>query len=236
MIMWLNQLTLPRFDIEDLCSQSPTLKDLIATCKKYRLTVDLVRMITDAPTYAMCAVVTDETDNLPKVILGLRAHQNKFLAAEKAILEALRIRQMTRRMLQHPPKDWVEDTKADNVGHVDRVLYWAKGDRWKKLSFLTQGPVQRFEEPWEHDSEDEHLERILNWCKAVGYEFASVSLTKSKKNISPWHIEMVVIPPLQPIHLNEKLRHTGGSRLKEVPEMFGYKAIEPYTDDPHPFA
>jgi ribosomal protein S12 methylthiotransferase accessory factor len=236
MIMWLNQLTLPRFDIDDLCAQNASLAELVADCKKYRLKVDLIRMITDAPTYAVCAVVTDETENEPRVIVGLRAHSSKFLAAEKAILEALRIRQMTRHMIKHPPKNWSLETKADDIGHTDRLLYWATNNRSRKLTFLTKGPTQRFDEPWEFDTEDEHLLRIIDWCKRAGYEFASVSLTKSKKNISPWHIEMVVIPELQPIHLNEKLRHTGGLRLKEVPEMFGYKPIEPHTSDPHPFA
>lgn len=236
MIMWLNQLTLPRFDLEDLCSQNSSLAELVATCKQYRLKIDLIRMITDAPTYAICAVVTDETEHEPKVILGLRAHPNKFAAAEKAILEALRIRQMTRHMLKHPPKDWHDEKTADEIGHTDRLLYWASKERYKKLAFLTKGPVQCFEEPWEVDTEDEHLARILDWCKAVGYEFASVSLTKSKKNVSPWHIEMVVIPKLQPIHLNEKMRHLGGERLKVIPEMFGYSPIEPHITDPHPFA
>lgn len=236
MISWLNQLTLPRLDLEEIRAKSPNFDELLTSCTKYGLQVDIVRLLTDAPTYATCAVITDKTGNEPLVTLGLRAHPNKYACAEKALLEALRIRHTTRHLVAHPPHDWMPDKKAADVGHLDRLLYWTLNQRSKKLQFLTQGPVHHFEEPWEFDTEDEHLQRIIDWCKRVGYEFVSVSLTKSKKNISPWHVEMVVIPQLQPIHLNENLRHTGGLRLKEVPEMFGYKAIEPYTEEPHPFA
>lgn len=236
MISWLNQLTLPRFNLEELRSGSQDFDELVTSCEKYHLRVDIVRMLTDAPTYAVSAVITDKTNNEPLVTIGMKAHSNKYTAAQKALLEALRIRQMTRNMLKHPPKEWGDDKKANDIGHTDRLLYWATGGRSKKLAFLTAGPIQNFEEPWEFDTEDEHLQRIIDWCKRVGYEFASVSLTKSKKNISPWHIEMVVIPELQPIHLNEQLRHTGGERLSSVPKLFGYKANEPYVDDPHPFS
>jgi ribosomal protein S12 methylthiotransferase accessory factor YcaO len=73
-------------------------------------------MITDAPTYAVCAVITDKTNNEPLVTIGMKAHPNKYIAAQKALLEALRIRQMTRNMLKYPPKGWSDDKKAENIG------------------------------------------------------------------------------------------------------------------------
>ncbi len=92
-------------------------------------------------------------------------------------------------------------------------------------------------EAWERDSEKEHLARIIEWCRANDYEFASVDLGASRANVSPWHIRMVVIPELQPIHQNEKLPCLGGERLKSVPAKLGCipRAV-PFTEEPHPFA
>jgi hypothetical protein len=55
-------------------------------------------------------------------------------------------------------------------------------------------------------------------------------------NVSPWHIEMVVIPELQPIHYSEDLPHIGGARLSEIPTRFGYTPRTPFIEEPHPFA
>ena len=52
MVMWLNHLTLPRVDLDELSFRSPTLKLLLERCKRYRLKPHVVRMITDAPAYA----------------------------------------------------------------------------------------------------------------------------------------------------------------------------------------
>ena len=101
-----------------------------------------------------------------------------------------------------------------------------------------EAPLLRLkEEPWERGSISEHLERIVAWCRSRGYELASVPFTKSKKNVTPWHIEMVVIPPMQPMYFSETLPHLGGKRLAEIPKLFGYKPYTPpFTEEPHPFA
>ena len=236
-VMWLNQLTLPQLDLQALCAQNNTLADLIEKTKQYRLNVSAVRMLTDAPTYAVCVVVEDTTGNVPKVMIGMRADKNLAYATEKALLEALRIRITARSMQERPPEDWSPAKKALDIGHMDRLLYWMTDNRSERLRFLTQGPVQHFAEPWEQDSDVEHLERIVGWARAKGYEFASVAMTHAKSNVTPWHIEKVIVPELQQIYLHERTRNLGGKRLSEIPTLFGYTArAEPYLDDPHPFA
>jgi ribosomal protein S12 methylthiotransferase accessory factor len=235
MITWLNRLTTPRVDLERLCAQSASLAALVERCRRYRLRVHITRLLTDAPAYAFCATLEDETGHEPRIAVGLKAHRNPAACAEKAILEALRARRGARLRLAQPSAHPLPDTGA--IGHYDRLVYWAQNDNYKKLQFLYEGPVQHFEEPWEQDTAAEHLERIVAWCRERGYEFATVALTAAKKNTTPWHIEMSVIPQMQPTHLSEALQHLGGERLASVPKLFGYKPRTPlFTEEPHPFA
>ncbi len=236
MVMWLNQLSLPRIDLGELSLRNTTLPRLLKTCARYGLRPHVMRMITDVPTYAVCAVIEDETGSAPRLSFGLKAHHDQAQAVYGALLEALRIRQGTRKMILCEP-EWNKKRKTAEVGHFDRLLYWADGDRLRRLDFIINGPIERFIEPWEGDSDEEHLARITDWCRERGYEFASVALTHSKGNPTPWHIEAAVIPELQPLHLSERQPHIGGKRLAEIPKLFGYTSLAvPHTADPHPFA
>lgn len=236
MIMWLNQLSLPLFDLDNLARRSSSLRQLLNMCAQYRLIPKVIRLITDAPAYAVCAVVSDESGLEPKVTLGLKAHRDPASAAEGALLEALRMRQNVRQQKKFNTK-WNPATPTKDIGHTDRLLYWSEPGRAERLAFLTAGAAQRFSEPWEEDSDVQHLERIILWCRDKGYGFAAVSMTHSAGNPTPWHIERALIPELQPIHLSERLPHIGGARLREIPKLFGYKPLpEPFISDPHPFA
>ena len=237
MIMWLNQLTLPRIDLDDLSAQSHSLKILLDRCARYRLRPHVVRMLTDAPAYAFCAIIEDETGLEPRVTIGMKSHRDPAVCAEKALTEALRARRGTRNLLANFT-DADRNKTAREIGHYDRLTYWATGDRYTKLAFLHQGTLQKLtREVWEKDTAGEHLERIVKWCIKHNYTCVSVPFTSSKKNIPGWHIEMVVIPELQPLGYEESVPYIGGRRLTDIPKMSGYtprKII--FTGAPHPFA
>lgn len=232
MIMWLNQLTLPRLDPRSLAHTNATLEKLLADCDRYRLKPHFVRLITDVPAFAVCAVVEDLTGNAPKYTLGLRADRDLAAAAQKALCEALRARQRTRGSKHLKP---IVD--KSEVTHDMRLEYWAQDDAWKKLSFLIAGDVEKpRKEAWEQDDTKAHWERIVQWCKTTGYECASVSMTSSAANCTPWSVEMVVMPQLHPLYYSEAHPHLGGDRLVSVPKKFGYTPRSaPFIDEPHPF-
>lgn len=234
MIMWLNQISPARIDVEELSTRRDSLKKLLEICRRYRLKPHILRMPTDAPTYALCALVEDETGHAPRIAVGLKAHRDPAYAAEKAITEALRARRGARRSVRSEKKN----IERAEVGHYGRIEYWATGDNYKKLFFLIQGPIQHaLKEAWESDTPAEHLARIISWCREKGYACATVPFTKSKTNVTPWHIEFVVIPELQPMYFTEKVPHTSGARLTEIPKLLGYTSRTPlFTEEPHPFA
>lgn len=236
MIMWLNQLSLPRLDLSLMQSNHPTLHDLLARCARYGLRVTVIRLISDAPVHALCAVVADDAPGGVPVTLGLKASADLAGGAVGAILEALRARENVRSVRAHSGDH--AGREADHIRHGERVLYWNRDDRATKLQFLTDGPIVMPPE-WDKEPPPEHdvLARIVAWCRERGYEFASVPLTRSSKNPTGWHVEMAVMPDLLPMHLNESIPYLGGKRREAVPREFGYTPRTlPFADEPHPFA
>ena len=233
MIMWLNQLALPRISWRELRPQNASLDRLLQKCARYRLEATLVSLVTDAPTSVACVIVRDVSAANPPISIGLKAGMSIAHSAEGALLEALRARQSIR---NKGNKELPEDPAE--IGHTDRLLYWNRRDRHIKLAKLFSEPeIPATPSPWRYDSASEHLERILQWCRAKNYRCVSVDLGRSKKNPTPWKVEIVVMPELQPMHLNEKYQYCDGPRIRSVPEEFGYNArANPFTDEPHPFA
>lgn len=237
MIMWLNQLTLPRISLESVRGKNPLLDTLLARCRRYGLRVHAISMLTDAPLHAMCVIVEDTTSHAPRFAIGLKAHRSMTHALERALTEALRARKSYRRDFAAGVL-WDTTTPVDKIGHRDRLYYWGETRHAKHLEFLVQGTEQSHTPAeWETDSPDKHLARLLEWCKAREFECVSVSMGTPANNPTPWHVEMVVMPDLVSTYVYERNRHLGGARLKSIPELFGYTPrTEPFIDAPHPYS
>ncbi len=236
MMLWFNQLTPPRLSLEELCAGNARLARGIAACERYRLKPHVLSLPTDAPTHAVAVVLEDLSDVAPRFTLGLRAHRSLPHAIEKAATEALRARRAHRTWASD--HSWNMEKPVGEIGHRERVYYWGVPEHAKQLEFLIEGAVQRpAARVWDNDSETAHLERIIRWCAEKEMECISFSLGRSKKNPTPWHIEMVVMPDLQPTYLTESTRAFGGTRWRDIPRSLGYPVREePFADAPHPFS
>jgi ribosomal protein S12 methylthiotransferase accessory factor len=237
MITWLNQLTLPRIPVSQLREMDGALRRALDACERYRLRPHVVRLITDAPTHAVAVLLEDLSGLAPRFSIGLRAHPDLSQCVLKAMTEALRAHRGYRRRAESRAA-WDNATPVGAIGHRERLDYWGHPDNANHLGFFISGPeVNREPEAWEKDSPDEHLARLIAWCREKGYECAAVSLSSSVMNPTPLYIEMLVVPELQPAYLEEERRTLGGERLKSIPAMFGYRALpEPFTARPHPFS
>lgn len=237
MMMWLNQLTLPRLSITQLCANDPSLARSIETCARYRLKTHVIQLVTDAPTHVVAVVMEDMSAVAPRFSVGLRAHRSLSAAIKKAMTEALRARRFVR-MWNEEGNTWDTSTPQETVGHRERVYYWSTPEHARHLEFLVAGEeVLPAPAPWDTDDEEEHLQRMQAWCRESGLECVSVSLGESAKNPTPWYIEMIVMPEIQPTYLVEQLRAFGGSRWRDIPKARGYAVREePYAERPHPFA
>jgi ribosomal protein S12 methylthiotransferase accessory factor YcaO len=232
--MWLNQMTLPRIQLDGPRNQSNTLDRLIKKCERYRLQVHAVRLLTDAPTHAVCVVVEDSTNLAIRFTLGLKAHRSLSHAIEKALLEALRARTVSRIFSDSTHKN---GPSSPSKGRLERVAYWSNIEHSGALSFIIAGSEEDSgTSTWDFDNEEQHLGRIVDWCRQSSYECAAVSLGRSAQNPTNLHVEMVIIPELQPTHQSESKPHLGGTRLQKIPIQFGYSPRKnPFIERPHPF-
>ncbi|RJQ33587.1 hypothetical protein C4568_04310 [Candidatus Parcubacteria bacterium] len=236
MIMWFNQLSLPRLALDTMRAKHKTLDSLLTMCERYRLKAHAIRMITDAPTHAICAVVEDTSGHAPRFMLGLKAHRSLQHAVEGSILEALRARRSYRSRARESDA-WDPNTPLEKIGHHERTFYWARPENASRLEFLIRGKETDAESAeWEKDSIEAHAARIIGWCRSHSFEYISVPLGISAANPLPWHVEMVIMPDLHPTHLHESFQHLGGKRWKTIPQQYGYKPLErPFIEAPHPF-
>ncbi len=236
MIMWLNQLSYPRIDLNDLKATDEELNSILERCKRFKLEISVVRLLTDAPAHVTCAIVRDSSGSGVDLVIGLGVNRFLSQAAAHAIKEALRLR-------VHARTSWLKmmdpaTIVPRSIHHFERVPYWLHDKRFLKLSFLDSAETETHTRAvWEDDTSDKHLERLLSWCREKKYACVSVDLGRSKKNPTPWFVESVIIPEMQPLYVVEKLPCLGGSRLYDVPHLFGYTPRTPlFTEEPHPFA
>ncbi len=237
MIMWLNQLTFPRYSHASLRALDPELGALLDSCERYRLKLHAVKMLTDAPTHTVAVILEDESAVLPRFSIGIRGHRSLSVAVQKAASEALRARR-AHRIWEKTGKRWDTSTKASTVGHRDRLYYWGAPENASRLEFLVTGKeIEAKIEAWDSDSPEEHLARIVEWCRSINLECIAVSLGKSPSNPTSLAVEMTVMPELQWTYISESTQAFGGNRWREVPALFGYPVrTEPFADEPHPFS
>ncbi len=229
MITWLNELTLPEIQLTSLTSLDEELARLVEECATQGLTVSFCHLLTDAPVHVISAFVLDSQQN-PPFAVGASAQASGVRAAKKALLEALRGRKNARNRMTR--------MKQEAQKHIFnfRTEYWYDSEKLPQAVFLAgKGEIPFTPAAWEKDSAQEHFNRIVTWCREKKYTFASVDMTLSRKNATPWYIYFSLIPQLQPLFHDEKLPCLQNSRLHEVPTLFGYTPRQTPFTEPHPF-
>ena len=229
MIAWLNSLTLPRLPLKTYAKTNPQLHALLTSFKRYNLIPHAVHLLTDAPVSVVCGVLADETGIGPAFTVGARAHEDIKEAIYDSLEEALAVRLSARKKMgERLPevKEYMRD---------ERIIHWAKQEHKADMRFFISGKETYIEEKTKR-ARKLVWEDILSWCKEKKYECLSVPMTSAKENASPWHVEYVLIPELQPLYLVESLPALSGNRLSEIPKKFGYPAKQTITNlPPHPF-
>ncbi len=223
MVTWLSGMSPANIIHDSLTDACPELGTLLASCTRYRLKVDFVRLFTDAPTYAIMAVVSDPS-NMPPVAVGAAAGPDAGRAALKGLLEALRARQNSRAQAK-------KETSQQN----SRLGFWAKPEHTTHAAFLTANsptPLQRA--PWHNDTVRAHFARIIDWARALSFDLLAADLSAGEANVPGWHIHQVIIPQLQPLYQDERQKSSYGSRVPTVLKLYGH-TIHTLNTVRHPF-
>lgn len=221
MVTWLGRLTSPKLTHASLEKTLSDLALLLARCKKFQLDVSFVLMPTDAPTYAMLAVVRDPY-NAPPITVGTAASQHAGVAALKALLEALRARRNSR-----------SDRTRNEGKKKFRYEYWHDLAHVPQASFLTEGPELDFTPaPWNMETDRAHATRLISWAKAAQYDILLADVSKGVANVPGWYIYFTIIPQLHPLYQAERMRCTDLRRIKKQKDDMEPADLNLH---PHPF-
>ena len=244
-IAYLNKLSPPVIDFENLSFQDEELEKVYKMFKRYDLEVFLIKLPTDFSASVISAVILDRSGQGPAFTLGNSAKADLKSAVLGALGEAFSIRLSLK-------KNWEEKKEIPlpglkNFNQFDRMLYWAKPENAPKLAFMTQGEKIQIDLSSEtnffnHSQRikdqsyyQDRLKELKDELQKKAYSGCYVELSNREVCALGLRSVQVVIPELQPIHLEEDLPYFGGKRLQEIPRMFGYLPLENLNEEPHPF-
>ncbi len=245
-ISYLNKLSPPVLDFEHLSFQDEDLEKVYKMFKRYGLEVYLVKLPTDFSASIVSAIILDRSGNGPAFAIGNSAKLDLKSAILGALTEAFSIRMYLKKNWDIKKESPLPDLKKFNM--IDRMIYWARPENMPRLDFMTQGEKIKlnleteenfFNTQEKTDGEKYYKDKLQLLIKELGdkkYEACYVELsTPAVKKIGLRSVQ-VIIPELQPMHLDEELPYLGGKRLHEVPKKTGYLPAETLCQEPHPFS
>jgi len=238
MISYLNKLSPPIIDLEYLSAQDEETARIIKNFKRYNLEIYALQLPTDfSDIYIVAAFIIDCTGLGPALSIGASADFNVKTAFLDALSESLSVRFSLK--FKDRFKNKIDLNK---IGQEERIIYWAKQENLPKIDFFFKG--ERIKINLKQDfykiTDDkkyykEKLKFLVNELRAKNYEACYVELTTPEIKKLNLRSVFVVIPELQPLHLDESIPYFGGKRLKEVPLKLGYQPAEVLNQEPHPF-
>lgn len=231
MISYLNQLILPRLNLEVMADEDLDLANVYSSFKRYRLEPHVILLLTDFDIPIALSVLIDRTGKGPAVSVGAKASFTLREALFGALSESLAVRLSSRRKeeIKLPPKE--------KFGRNERLAWWADPAQLPLIETFVQGPLTTLSltEEAKQKTVQEQVAQLVQYCRKRGYEAVTIDLSSSKCNVSPLKVAFSMIPELQPLHLNEAYPAFAGARLTEVPQGKGYLPRKEIYREPHPF-
>lgn len=235
MIAYLNQLSPPIIDLEHLSEQDEEINKILKNFKRYNLEVYVLQLPTDFPVYVNLAIIVDRSGLGPALSVGASADFDFKTAFLDALSESLVVRYSLKNRFN-------KEIDLKKISREERLIYWAKTENLSKIEFFLKGPAKKigleqnfYEINYNQNYYKEKLKNLADDLKKKNYEACFVELTSKKIKKIILRCVQVVIPKLQPMHLDESIPYFGGKRLKEIPLKFGYQPLKTLNQEPHPF-
>jgi len=239
MTVWLNQLSLPRVELDDQ-SKGTLLRRELA---RLSLECEYVDLTTDLEIPVMLGVLRD------------RANPDFFLVDMVASLDSGRLLDKLHREIAqftypylidpaHYRRPVTDSMEADDVATFpDQLAFYQRRDKHALAAFLTASPsLHAFGEgpfcaPFP-DIRAEMRELAARLAKR-GHEVLVVDCTTPLLKGLGLHAVKVLVPGLQPLNAGHKYRVLGGRRMLELPRLLGLATrdmtISELNPWPHPF-
>jgi len=237
MITYLNKIERCRIVFSKV--ENEELKLLLKEIKKYGFEFYVFDISTNLKVHSFLSFIIDKSLIPPLITSGLKSD----LDPEKGILGSLEECFNT--------YDWVLELhksgqvftgdKNDIRSHNDRALYWLQKGMIKNLDFLIKTKKKKEISKFvnlDKKSTNENLEFLLHDLKKRKMETVIVDVTPRDVKEVGFKVVKVLIPKLQPLYLNEKIRYLGGKRLYKIPKLLGLNrkiTEEDFNNIPHPF-
>jgi ribosomal protein S12 methylthiotransferase accessory factor len=221
-ISWLNQLPLPKVDLNSIQNDQIDLIKEIA--KRYRLELHVMDMTNDLGIPAFVTITINRTGVGPAVLSGLKCHPDPIEAIVGSFTEALHLRGKIR-MAFEDKGGKIPKMKPEEINTSEkRGLWWYKKSKIKLLDFW----IKQKPKPLRHALSEKGYEKAFDNIQKLSESTYYVNLTLPAFSKTGMRVVKVFVPHLQPHYLDEKYRVLGGKRLQQ------YKRgkLNPY---PHPF-
>lgn len=237
MISYLNQISPPVFDLDYLSKQDEDIAKIVRKFRRYNLEIKLLQLPTDFSVFAVAAIIIDKTGLGSAFSLGSSADFD----LKTCILDALAEAHVVRISHGHKYKQEVDKTTVNREG---RLIYWANPKNFSKIEFFINGPrinvnlEKNFFQEKETDYKKYYTKKLAflkSELKRLNYRGYVAELTTKPIREIGLSVIHIVIPKLQPMHLDETIPYFSGARLEEIPKKFGYSPKEPVNQEPHPF-
>lgn len=234
MVSYLNELTLPRLDLERLAEDDHELRKVLASFDRYLLEPHAVLLLSDFGIPVVWGILLDRTGKGPAVCVGAKASFSLREALLGALSESLAV---------HIGERWRKKTELPEktrFGRESRLVWWALPEQLPRIEPFLKGPVvvpaaEKELQTLERASAQERLSYVIERCRAKGYDALAVDMSRAECNTTNIKVAFTLIPQLQPLHLNERHPFFEGERLSSVPKQFGYEPRKETFKEPHPF-
>jgi ribosomal protein S12 methylthiotransferase accessory factor len=242
MISYLNKLSPPIIDLDNLAEQDSDLEKILKSFRRYNLEVYFLQLPTDFPVHVYLSIVIDRTGLGPALSAGASADFDLKTCLLDSLAETLNVRLNLKKIFRE------ETEPSEKLNRHGRLLWWAKEENTSKIDFFLRGEktkldlekkISVFRKHGEKYSRRkyyaEKLDILKRYLQENKYEAVYVELTDPDIRKIGFRSVQVVIPELQPMHLDESIPYFGGKRLKEIPQKFGYNPTKELNIVPHPF-
>lgn len=232
MITYLNRLSPPCVDLKYAASLDDDIAHIYKNFTQSGIEPRVTLLATDAPVHVGLGVLTDVRDGYPTVATGARAS----FSLKEVIVDSL-----TEALANRLHQRYIYNTHRIEkpFKRIDRLMYWAQKKDLSSINFLFEGTIHQINKSHLQEPPKEYgkqLPDLLDYLQTQKYESYFIRLTPSEVEKSTnLKSVFVVVPKLQPLHLEESVPYLGGERLKRVPEILGYMPAKTLNSEPHPF-
>jgi ribosomal protein S12 methylthiotransferase accessory factor len=232
-LTWLQQLALPRIDLDTVGSHLRRYLDVSTDCD---MTIELFDATTDIgiPTVYGVSIAPDHPRC--RTVVSCATSLDPQAAATKAICETVSVRMALHNTIRPPSKDVRTFT-----GVSDGAAYMCAPERARAFDFLLDTPRRRrlSEMPTLATGDPTADLRLL--CSRLadcGMDGYVVDLSTDEALRTGMTVVRVVVPALQPLSFHYRARFLGHPRLLRAPARMGYPTMPEaeLNSWPQPFA